>query len=241
MMDLKCPHCGSENTTRVPIEIIDSSIKSTWWMIVIFGILGVSLNPLILILAFAVMLLNLIVNIANKHKYRNVWIMQCQRCKKEFTVSDPDKMKKRDKKSLERQTKQAERELSKKEKEEHRRAVQLEKSQKEADLLKKNSMLYEDETLISEVDYFATHRNAWSTAGGSLRITDKCLLIYNRKGAFRIYKNQIMSIRKKNYFLIIPTGIQIKANSDKKKRKYNFVVMYDQRKQIIGELEKFMG
>ena len=99
-------------------------------MIVIFGILGVSLNPLILILAFAVMLLNLIVNIANKHKYRNVWIMQCQRCKKEFTVSDPDKMKKRDRKSLEKQTKQAERELSKKEKEEHRRAVQLEKSQK---------------------------------------------------------------------------------------------------------------
>ncbi len=27
MVDLKCPKCGSEITTRVPIEIIDSGVK----------------------------------------------------------------------------------------------------------------------------------------------------------------------------------------------------------------------
>ena len=92
MLDLKCPFCGNENTTKVPNEIFDASVKSTWWMIVIFGILGISIHPMILLLAIAAMIINIIINILVKIKSRNVWIMQCPRCKKEFTVPNPDKM-----------------------------------------------------------------------------------------------------------------------------------------------------
>ena len=91
MLDLKCPFCGNENTTKVPNEIFDASVKSTWWMIVIFGILGISIHPMILLLAIAAMIINIIINILVKIKSRNVWIMQCPRCKKEFTVPNPDK------------------------------------------------------------------------------------------------------------------------------------------------------
>ena len=56
MLDLKCPFCGNENTTKVPNEIFDASVKSTWWMIVIFGILGISIHPMILLLAIAAMM-----------------------------------------------------------------------------------------------------------------------------------------------------------------------------------------
>ena len=91
MLDLKCPFCGNENTTKVPNEIFDASVKSTWWMIVIFGILGISIHPMILLLAIAAMIINIIINILVKIKSRNVWIMQCARCKKEFTVPKPEK------------------------------------------------------------------------------------------------------------------------------------------------------
>ena len=91
MLDLKCPFCGNENTTKLPNEIFDASVKSTWWMIVIFGILGISIHPMILLLAIAAMIINIIINILVKIKSLNVWIMQCPRCKKEFTVPNPDK------------------------------------------------------------------------------------------------------------------------------------------------------
>ena len=230
-MDLKCPNCGSENTTRIPDEIIDQSVKSTWWMIILFGVLGISVNPIILIFAFAVMIFNIVVNILVKHKHRNVWVMQCLRCRQQFTVPNPYRIEQFDKEN----EKAVEREAELKEKVERRKAKNLERSRLETAIMEKNARLFENETLIGEVDYFATHKNAWSTAGGNLRITDSSLLIYNKKGAFRIYKDQVCRIKRKNYFLIIPTGIQIVIN-DGKKRKYNFVVYYDKRKQIMQSL-----
>ena len=237
MLDLKCPFCGNENTTKVPNEIFDASVKSTWWMIVIFGILGISIHPMILLLAIAAMIINIIINILVKIKSRNVWIMQCPRCKKEFTVPNPDikdKIQKNNEKSNAR-------EQVKTEKNELKRERHFEKSRKEAAIIEKNGELFENETLVSEIDYFATHKNAWSSAAGMLKITDKSLLIYNKKGAFRIYKEQVVKIRKKNYLFIVPTGIQICIHDGERKHKYNFVVLVDKRKQILDKLYQWVG
>lgn len=235
-MDLRCPYCGNENTTRVPVEIIDQSVKSTWWMIIIFGILGISVNPLILILAFASMAINIIINIVLKHRHRNEWVMQCPRCKHQFTVPNPDRTSQIAKEKEKRETKDAQN----REKQEQKKEIRLEKSRQETAVLVENSRLYDDETLLSEVDYFATHKNAWSSAGGTLRITNKSLLIYNKRGAFRIYKDQTIGIKKKNYCFMIPTGIQI-ITDDGKKHKYNFVVCADKRKQIIKALNSWFA
>ncbi|MBQ3514610.1 MAG: hypothetical protein IJA32_12590 [Lachnospiraceae bacterium] len=237
MPDLKCPFCGNENTTRVPNEIFDASVKSTWWMIVIFGILGISINPIILLLAIATMIFNIIINILVKIRCSNVWVMQCPRCKKEFTIPNPDK-KEKIQKNIEKSNA---REQVRAEKNELKREKHLEKSRKETANIEKNSELFENETLVSEIDYFATHKNAWSSVAGMLRITDKSLLIYNKKGAFRIYKEQVVKIRKKNYFFIVPTGVQICIYDGKRKHKYNFVVMMDKRKQILDKLYLWVG
>ena len=108
-------------------------------------------------------------------------------------------------------------------------------------IIEKNGELFENETLVSEIDYFATHKNAWSSAAGMLKITDKSLLIYNKKGAFRIYKEQVVKIRKKNYLFIVPTGIQICIHDGERKHKYNFVVLVDKRKQILDKLYQWVG
>jgi hypothetical protein len=47
MINLKCPKCNSDNTQRVNLEVFDKNVKSLWWMVVIFSVLGITINPII--------------------------------------------------------------------------------------------------------------------------------------------------------------------------------------------------
>jgi hypothetical protein len=92
MVDLKCPKCGSDNTQRVKLEVFNKDVKSLWWMIVVLVVLGVAIHPIVLLFAFAVILLLIIVNMIHKHNNRNHWILQCSRCGYQFTITNPDRI-----------------------------------------------------------------------------------------------------------------------------------------------------
>jgi type IV secretory pathway VirB3-like protein len=218
MNDLKCPFCQNENTSRIPIEIIDSNIKEMWWIIIVCAILGVTIQPTVLIIAFTFLVLNIIQNIIKKISTRKYWFMQCPRCRREYKILNPYKSEKilADKQKKMEQCREKYAELNRS--------------------LEANGKLVEDEKLISEISSIGYHKNAFTTINYHVKITDRCILIYNNKGSFRIYNDDITSIKKKNYFLIIPTGICIKAHILNKKKKFLFVVSPNDREKIIEQL-----
>ncbi len=227
MVDLQCPKCGSSDTKRMKSEIFDKGVKEIWFTIVIFTVLGVSINPVILFFAVAVIILMIIVNIIQKHRHRNDWIMQCARCGHQFSVTNPDKIESIKAKKA-KQT----------EKRNQKAKIYAERNKAIIEKLNKNSQLAEDETLLHTVDYFCPHRSAY-TASSQLKLTDRSLICYNEKNSLRIHKSSIISIKKKNYCLIIPTGIQICVSEGGRKRKYDFVVLADKRKEILRMLDSW--
>ncbi len=80
MVDLQCPRCGSNDTKRMKSEIFDKGVKELWFTIVI------------LFFAVAVIILMIIVNIIQRYRHRNDWIMQCTRCGHQFPVTYSDKI-----------------------------------------------------------------------------------------------------------------------------------------------------
>lgn len=227
MVDLQCPKCGSNDTKRMKSEIFDKDVKELWFTIVIFTVLGVSINPVILFFAVAVIILMIIVNIIQKHRHRNDWIMQCTRCGHQFSVTNPDKIETINAKSE-----------KKREKQNQKAKIYAEKNRVIIESLNRNSQLTEGETLLHTVDYFCPYKSAY-TANSQLKVTDKSLVCYNEKNSLRIPKSGIISIKKKNYCLIIPTGIQICVNDGGRKRNHDFVVLADKRKEILRMLENW--
>lgn len=226
MVDMQCPKCGSSDTKRMKLEIFDHSVRKLWLMIVIFAVLGVSIHPVILFFAVVAIILMIAVNAARKHHHKNDWVMQCTRCGHQFSVDNPDKIELVNEKKAKQ-----------KEKQNQKVKMYAEKNRVTIEHLNKNGQLLENETLLYTVDYFCPHKSAYTTAGAQLKVTDKSLICYNEKSRLRIPQSSIISIKKKNYFLIIPTGIQICTNDEGRKRKYDFVVMFDKRKEILRMLD----
>lgn len=227
MVDLQCPKCESNDTKRMKSEIFDKSVRKLWFMIVIFTALGVSIHPVILFFAVVVIILMIVVNTIQKHKHRNEWIMQCTRCGHQFSVTNPDKIE-----SI--NTKKAQQT----EKRNQKAKIYAERNKVIIENLNKNSQLAEDETLLHTVDYFCPHKSAY-IASSQLKLTDRSLICYNEKNSLRIPKSGIISIKKKNYCFIIPTGIQICVSEGGRKRKYDFVVLADKRKEILRMLDNW--
>jgi DNA-directed RNA polymerase subunit M/transcription elongation factor TFIIS len=228
MVDLKCPKCGSDNTQRVKLEVFDENVKSLWWMIVVLVVLGVAIHPIVLLFAFAVILLLIIVNMIHKHNNRNHWILQCSRCGYQFTITNPDRID-----MINAQNE------AKREKQSRRAVVYAEKNKKTVDALNQNGQLENDEVLLNTVDYFSPHKNSY-TLSSQLKITNKALVCFNAKRTLRLPKENVIYIKKKNYALIIPTGIQICMMENGKKKRYNFVVYAGkQRKEIIKMLNEW--
>lgn len=167
----------------------------------------------------------LILNVTRKIVHKNEWIMQCSRCGTEFTIVNPDRGDKLQEKEIEKQIKAEKKAV------EYKNAAQLKK-----ECLLRNGKLVDGEKLIQDIDYFGFHKNVFSNSQGKLRITDKSLICYNDKGCFRISRDKIVAVKKKNYFLFIPTGIQIRVND--KRKKYNFVVYPKDRAEILTSISK---
>lgn len=225
MVDLKCPKCGSDDTRKLDMEIFDSNIKKLWWTVIIFGLLGITIHPVIMFLVVFAILLTVAVNIVKKHSHRNEWVMQCSRCGYQFSVINPDKEESIKTQKVKQDTRQREKWNN-----------YTEKNKKIIEGLNRNGQLEDDETLLYTVDYFSPHRKCY-TSSSRLKITDKSLVCYNEKKCLRISRKDIISIKKKNYFLVIPTGIQIYIKENGKHKKYNFVVMSDERKDILNVLK----
>lgn len=225
MVDLNCPKCGSENTQRVKPEVFDKDVKSLWWMIVIFAVLGITIHPIVLFFAFIVIILMIIVNILYKHKNRNHWILKCSRCGHQFTIINPDKVD-----TINAQNK------AKKEKQRQRADAYAEKNRKTTEAFNQNGKLESDEILIHTVDGVTLHKHPYAS-NWQVKITNQALICFNAKSTLRINKKNIVYIKKKNYALIIPTGIQICTMENGKKKKYNFVAC--KRRETVDMLNKW--
>lgn len=220
-IDIKCPKCGSENTERQPIEIVDSRTKAVWWVLVIIVFLGIAVQPFILSFCFVYVIDEVIKNILKARKYKYQWLMQCSRCKYCFAVVNPDM---EDKWNAMK---------DKKKKKEEQKAIKIQLAIKRRnENLEQNRRLLDTEMLIGDIDFFGWLTSAFSRKNGSLRVTDGSLIWYNAKDRFRIPKDKILRIRKKNYLLFIPTGMQIKVND--RHKKYNFVVKPGERNKILN-------
>jgi DNA-directed RNA polymerase subunit M/transcription elongation factor TFIIS len=227
MVDLKCPKCGSDNTQRVNLEVFDKDVKSLWWLVVIFAVLGITINPIILSFVFVDIIVMIIANIKRKHNNRNNWVLQCSRCGHQFTIINPDKVD-----TINAQNK------AKQEKQRQRIQAYAEKNKKTIDALNQNGKLEGDEILLNTVDYFTPRKYSYEPAW-QLKVTDKTLVCFNAKRTFRVSKENIMYIKKKSYALIIPTGIQICIMENGKKKKCDFVVYTDKRGEIVDMLNKW--
>ena len=206
---------------RQPIELVDSRTKAVWWVMVVIVVLGITVHPIILSFCFVHVIDKVIGNVLIARKYKYKWLMKCSRCKYIFTVINPDMADEwnamQDKK---------------KEKEEQKAIkIQLAANQKNENL-EQNRRLLETEALIADIDFFAWLTSAFSRRNGSLRMTNCSLIWYNDKVCFRIPRDKILRIRKKNYFFFIPTGLQIKVND--RHKKYNFVVKSGERNKILN-------
>lgn len=221
---MKFPFCYSENTTAIPIEIIDSDVKERWWTMFALALLGIIIHPIVYILLFTNIILSIIGNISKKLRHKNKLFMQCTRRRNQFMVLNPKITKKQ----------------MVKEKKEFNQKRHVEnvnnRFQTRLKNFKRNGRLTEEERLLFEIDYFGFHKNAFYTTNGKLKITDETLVCYSEKGAFRITKSNIISVKRKNYFLFIPTGIQIIVK-DKRIYKYNFVVFPKERQDIINKIQ----
>lgn len=227
-IDFRCPKCKSENTTRVPIELFDG-VKGLWYSLIILSLLGCAFSPAFIFLCMACIIIAVIINIVRKISHRNEWVMQCSRCGCEFAIINPDKaeiLEAKNQKKVQKQQEEAGRRTEK------YKAI----AEQKAVCLARNGQLAEDEILVEKVDYFGFHKNAFSNSQGKLIITNKSLICYNEKGCFRILRDRIQSVKKKNYFLCIPTGIQIRVND--KRKKYNFVVIPSERNEILENIKK---
>lgn len=216
--DFACPKCGCTHTTRIPAEFLAADVKQLWWCIAVLLALGVTVHPLILLLALAAGVLSVLVGILSKLRSRSVWDMQCSRCGHEFSVSSPDA-----------EAKAAARQTAQKARAEARLA---ETRQRFADE-NYNGQLMEGEELLCELSGLGYHRNVFSTVPCKVKCTNHGLLFYNAGGSFRIASSEIVSIRKRRYFLVIPTGIRIKT----KRRQYDFVAVPGARDDAIASME----
>lgn len=189
------------------------------------GALGIALHPLVFIICFLDIALKIITNYVRKQQHKNEWIMQCSRCNHEFIVPNPDRVEFVNAQNAE---KQAEREK--------RDAENREKIRLKEECLKHNGELNSDEVLVGLAEYFGFHKNAFCTTEGKLKVSDKAFIVYNSQGSFRIPKNNVICVKKKNYFMFIFTGIEIRTNDNRKK--YYFVVFPQERDQIISLLNK---
>lgn len=223
-IDLRCPKCGSDHTTRVPVEILDG-VKGPWYLLIICSLFGGAISPLCLVFCIACLVIMIILNIIRKVSYKNTWLMQCQQCGNEFEVVNPDRVE-----AIQRKQKIVD-EKREKLAEEYRIASKIKE-----ECLAKNGVIQESEVLLSEIPNFGLHRNAFSTSYGNLKITDKGYIWYNQNGSVRIPRNSVVEVKKHNYFLVIPTGVQIKTRS--KRKKYNFVVLPKEREGIIDKCNR---
>lgn len=221
---MRCPKCESENTTRVPIELLDGT-GHIWFRLAIFLLFGVIITPAFLVFEIIIIIITIIINITKKIAYREKWIMQCSRCGTEFTIVNPDKADRIRNSEVLKENKA----YNVANADTDNNVMQMKK-----ECLSRNGQLAEDEVLIKDIEYFGFHKNAFSNSQGKLRITNKSLICYNDKGCFRIPKDKIIAVKKKNYFFVIPTGIQIKVND--KRKKYYFVVYPKDREEILKSL-----
>lgn len=151
--------------------------------------------------------------------------MQCSRCNHEFIVPNPDRIEIMSVKNANKQIKA-----------EKRASLNRDKIRLREERLKFNGELNSDEILLGAVEYFGFHKNVFNTSAGKLKVSDKAIIVYNDKGSFRISKDSVISVKKKNYFFLIPTGIEIKVKD--KRKKYDFVVVPKEREQIISLLDQ---
>lgn len=219
--DYKCPKCGCETATKIPIELLDG-VKNIWYSLIILFLVAGTVSPMFLLICFVCIILHIVLNIIKKIVYRNEWLMQCTRCGAEYGVPNPDR--------VEAVQKAAE---SKKLKAEEKAEYYKKKEQYKKNALELNGALQTDETLIDEIKDIGFHKNAFVTKYGNIKITDNALIYYNEIGSLRIPKNECINIKKRNYFFFIPTGIQIKTT----RRKINLVMEPKLREDYILRLK----
>ncbi len=220
--DFICPKCGCKDATKVPIELLDGA-KTLWYYLLIASVFGVALSPFFVFISIILIVVVVILNILKKIAYRNEWVMQCTRCGTEYSVPNPDREDAINKAIEKKQLKQEERALYIKE-----------KNEKIAKCLELNGKLNEDEQLLTEIKNIGLHTSVFITKYGNIKITNQSILYYNSGGSLRISKNNLLGIRKKNYFLVIPTGIEIKTS----KRTIKLVVESSRRDEIIALMNK---
>lgn len=222
--DFSCPKCGCAHTTRIPVEFLDADTRRLWWCIAILLLLGVSVHPLILLLAFASAILSIIVGILGKFRSRSVWDMQCSRCGHEFSVPNPDAAARANARDAAQKA---------------RVEARLAESRRRFASEDYNGQLLADESLLHELSGLSYHRNAFSTVPYKIKCTNKGLLFYNASGSFRIPSSEILAIRKRSYFGLIPTGIQIQTVNPHtgKRRGYTLVAVPSERDSAIASMK----
>lgn len=221
-IDFKCPKCGCESATRIPIELLDGA-KGIWYRLVLLSLFAGSVSPFFIIFSFVCIIIIIVINVLKKIAYKNEWIMQCSSCGTEYTVPNPDREDAIQKAILKKQLKADEKAEYYRIKEKYKQAA-----------LAINGVLLIDESLIEEIKDVGYHKNAFITKYGNVKITNKSLIYYNEGGSLRIPKNEILAISPKNYFLIIPTGIQIKTHN----RKIKLVVESKTRQELLLKLKQ---
>lgn len=90
-INMNCPNCGSENTTRVFIGLLDG-VKETWYILLFILLVGVKVHVLIILIDVLIILIGIIINIVRKYQYRNELLIRCNRCQECFTILNPDRV-----------------------------------------------------------------------------------------------------------------------------------------------------
>lgn len=220
--EFNCPKCGCTHTTRIPAELIDSDTRKLWWITTVFLLLGITINPIILLLVIFTAVLSVIIALIGKLRSRSVWDMQCSRCGCEFSIPNPDIEIRKEKKRIE-QAKRAD-----------ARLVKLKRQLEDKEY---NGQLLDDELPLGKISSIGYRKNVFTSVLYDVKCTNRGLIVYNAKSSFRIPSSAILSICKKNYLFFIPTGIQITAKNAKgKPQHYCFVTVPAERESVIATL-----
>jgi hypothetical protein len=123
-------------------------------------------------------------------------------------------------------------------KNQERNVDNVKKSEKIGSKLEKskdNSCLDEQEIIRYKSDIFNLRKNIFMGETGKLKLTDRNIIWYNHKKNIKIPIEDIKCIKSKNYFIFIPTGIQIKTSN----KKYDFITM--NRKDILQNINLYIA
>lgn len=204
----QCPKCSCEHSVRLNKSLIAKTVPLMWCLFC----LGAFIQPILMIASLSLIAFSWLVSIHRLIFRSNQWLMSCCRCGNCFYTTNPDKVKAINAKSLKN----------------------LDKQKQVNEALTENGAIQVGEKLKAEISDIGFHSNAFVTIPYKAKVTDKNLYFFNDKHRFVISKANVQSINKKNYFLVIPTGVTIKVSD--KIGNYNFVLLPKDRSEVIEKL-----